>query len=130
MIDANDTSGSPEIGSGGITGAAATSMQKDDQADAAAERKDATHVEAQEGKLDYAGAGAAFTGWFNDKLRQLPNPSVTLGTKQAHAIALHPDGRLECVLVGATTDEDARQFVAFEGQYLDQLVRRIGALGL
>lgn len=103
----------------GTAAAKAASMQKNDQADASAEVRQAPYVHI----------GQAFADWFNDKVRQLPNPSVTLGTKQAHAIELRPDGRLECVLVGAT-GEDAKQFVAFEGRYLDQLVRKIGALGL
>ena len=42
---------------------------------------------------------------------------------------LHPDGRLECVLSGVV-GQDAIQFVAFEAKYLDQLVRKIGALSL
>ena len=59
----------------------------------------------------------------------LPNTQIRLGTKTANAVRLHPDGRLECSLV-ASAGEGEQTFVAFEGQYLDQLVRKIGAIGL
>jgi hypothetical protein len=77
----------------------------------------------------YARAGEAFTGWFNDRVKRLPNPTVMLGTRRAHVVALLADGRLQ-VEVETEALEPERQFVAFEGQYLDQLVRRIAAIGL
>lgn len=103
----------------GATGAAAApALQQDAQTDAAAETRQA----------DYVHTGMAFADWFNEKLRQLPNTQIRLGAKTAHAVRLHPDGRLECSLV-ASAGEDEQTFVAFEGQYLDLLVRKIGALG-
>ncbi len=77
----------------------------------------------------YALAGGAFTAWFNDKVRQLTSPTVMLGTKRARVVSLLADGRL---LVEVETEalEPERQSVAFEAQYLDQLVRKIAALGL
>jgi hypothetical protein len=77
----------------------------------------------------YAAAGAAFTAWFNDRVRRLTNPAVMLGTKLARVVELHPDGRLECE-VETEALEPETQFVAFEAQYLDQLVRKIAAIGL
>ena len=106
-----------EIPAGGA--AAAPAMQRDQQAGAASESK----------PVPYAHAGAAFTEWFNNKARQLVNPTIDLGTKKASVVRLHPDGRLECNVHGGTAEEQ-QTFVAFEPQYLDQLVRRIGAIGL
>jgi len=77
----------------------------------------------------YAAAGAAFTNWFNDRVRRLNSPTVMLGTKRASVIALHQDGRMECE-VETEALEPERQFVAFEAQYLDQLLRKIAAIGL
>ncbi len=77
----------------------------------------------------YAAAGAAFTAWFNDRVRRLTSPTVMLGTKRASVIALHRDGRLECE-VETEALEPERHFVAFEARYLDQLVRKIAAVGL
>ena len=79
--------------------------------------------------VDYASAGRAFTGWFNEKLHLLPNTQIRLGLRTAQAVRLHPDGRLECSLV-AGAGEPEQTFVAFEPQHLDQLIRKIGALGL
>lgn len=76
----------------------------------------------------FALAGEAFTAWFNDKVRQLPSPTVLLGTKRARVVALLPDGRLQ-VEVETEALEPERQFVAFEAAYLDQLVRKIAAIG-
>jgi hypothetical protein len=93
-----------------------------------------TH-EAQEGAqagavtFPYAAAGAAFTAWFNDRVRRLPNPTVMLGTKLARVVELHADGRLECEIETEALEPE-RQFVAFEASYLDQLVRKIAAIGL
>ena len=102
---------------GGATAAAA--MQRDGQAGASSEAKPANYVHN----------GGLFTDWFNDRLAKLVNPTISLGTKQASAIRLHADGRLECALSGVE-DGGATQFVAFEPKYLDQLVRKIGAIGL
>lgn len=102
----------PVAGTGGTTAAAA--MGKDETA--AARQPDYVHI------------GGAFADWFNGRVRQLSNPSIKLGTKAANVVRLHPDGRLECALHGAEGGEQ-QTFVAFEAQYLDQLVRRIAVLG-
>ncbi len=52
-----------------------------------------------------------------------------LGTKRASVIALHEDGRLECEIETEALEPE-RQFVAFEARYLDQLLRKIAAIGL
>lgn len=109
-------------------GAAAAAARQQVTTQAGATEQRGTAGEAQGASGD-AAIGKEFRNWFNDKLRQLPNPSISLGTKQAHAISLHEDGRFECVLVGAQ-GEGGQQFVAFEAQYLDQLVRKIAAIGL
>lgn len=101
------------------TGTAAPALQQDDQSATSAEPRQA----------EYVHAGMAFTDWFNGKVRQLVNPTITLGTKTASVIRLHPDGRLECSMHGEGGAE-AQQFVAFEAQYLDQLLKRIAAIGL
>jgi hypothetical protein len=94
-----------------------------------------TSAAAQEGTqqspvaFPYAAAGAAFTAWFNDKLRRLSNPTILLGTKRARVLSLDESGRLS-VEVETDALEPDRQFVAFEGSHLDQLVRKITALGL
>lgn len=88
--------------------------------------------EAQDHGADsslFAAAGEAFTSWFNGKVRQLTNPTLLLGTKRARVVELHGDGRLE-VEVETEALEPERQFVAFEAAHLDQLVRKIAALGL
>lgn len=77
----------------------------------------------------YAAAGAAFTAWFNDRVCRLTNPTVMLGTKLARVVELHADGRLECEIETEALEPE-RQFVAFEASYLDQLVRKIAAIGL
>lgn len=96
----------------------------------AATAKAGTQEGAQTGAVafPYSATGAAFTAWFNDRVRRLANPAVMLGTKLARVVELHPDGRLECE-VETEALEPETQFVAFEASYLDQLVRRIGALG-
>ena len=76
----------------------------------------------------YATVGAAFTAWFNDRVRRLPNATVRLGTKTATVIELHPDGRLQCSL-HASAGEPEETFVAFEAQYLDQLLLKFAAQG-
>ncbi len=76
----------------------------------------------------YAAAGAAFTNWFNDRVRRLPNATVKLGAKTATVIELHADGRLECSL-HASAGEEERQFVAFDSSYLDQLLLKFAAQG-
>lgn len=77
----------------------------------------------------YAAAGAAFTSWFNDRVRRLTNPTLMLGTKLARIVELHPDGRLECQIETEALEPET-QFVAFEASYLDQLVRKLAALSL
>jgi len=52
-----------------------------------------------------------------------------LGTKRASVVSLLPDGRLQ-VEVETEALEPERQSVAFEAAYLDQLVRKIAAIGL
>jgi hypothetical protein len=75
----------------------------------------------------YAAAGAAFTNWFNDQARRLPNFRLMLGTEAAHVVSLHEDGRLECE-VETEALEPERRFVAFEAQHLDQLVHKLASL--
>jgi hypothetical protein len=52
-----------------------------------------------------------------------------LGTKRARVVGLYEDGRL-AVEVETEALEPERQFVAFDASHLDQLVRKIAALGL
>ena len=82
-----------------------------------------------QGPAPYALAGEAFTAWFNDRVRRLTSPTVMLGTKRASVVGLLPDGRLQ-VEVETEALEPERQAVAFEATYLDQLVRKIAAIGL
>ena len=95
----------------------------------------AAGAQAQEGAqagavaFPYSAAGAAFTAWFNERVRRLPNPVIHLGTKTATVVELHPDGRLECSL-HASAGEQEQQFVAFEVQYLDQLLLKFAAQGV
>jgi hypothetical protein len=86
---------------------------------------------AQQGAVafPYAAAGAAFTNWFNEKVSKLSNPTVMLGTKRARVTGLYEDGRL-AVEVETEALEPEKQFVAFDASHLDQLVRKIAALGL
>lgn len=77
----------------------------------------------------YVRIGMAFTDWFNQRLGRMPNAQIRLGTKSAQAVRLHPDGRLKCSLA-ASAGEAEQTFVAFEGQYPDQLVRKFSAIGL
>ena len=104
-------------------GAAAAAAQGQNQ-DAAAP----TAGQAQ-GPAPYALAGEAFTNWFNDRVRVLASPTVMLGTKRATVIGLLADGRLQ-VEVETEALEPEKQSVAFESAYLDQLVRKIAAIGL
>ena len=76
----------------------------------------------------YATAGAAFTAWFNNRVRRLPNPVIHLGTKTASVVELHADGRLECSL-HASAGEQEQQFVAFDSAHLDQLLPKFAAQG-
>lgn len=100
-----------------------------------AETSPATQAGAQESAqqgavaFPYAAAGAAFTNWFNDKVGKLSNPTILLGTKRARVTGLYEDGRL-AVEVETEALEPEKQFVAFESSHLDQLVRKIAALGL
>jgi hypothetical protein len=77
----------------------------------------------------YAAAGAAFTNWFNDRVGKLSSPTIMLGTKRARVVGLYEDGRL-AIEVETEALEPERQFVVFEASHLDQLVRKIAALGL
>jgi hypothetical protein len=77
----------------------------------------------------YAAAGAAFTNWFNDRVSKLASPTIMLGTKRARVVGLYEDGRL-AVEIETEALEPERQFVAFDALHLDQLVRKIAALGL
>jgi hypothetical protein len=86
---------------------------------------------AQQGAVafPYAAAGAAFTNWFNDRVSKLSSPTIMLGTKRARVVGLYEDGRL-AVEIETEALEPERQFVAFDASHLDQLVRKIAALGL
>jgi len=112
-----------------------TDQQKTNAAeDPAAETTAAAEPGAQEGAepgavaFPYSAAGAAFTAWFNERLRRLPNPVLRLGTKTATALELHADGRLE-VSLHASAGEAEQQFVAFDSRYLDQLLLKFAAQG-
>ena len=76
----------------------------------------------------YSTAGAAFTAWFNDRVRRLPNAVIRLGTRTATVKELHADGRLECSL-HASAGEAEETFVAFETAHLDQLLLKFAAQG-
>ena|ERR1051325_6803647 len=76
----------------------------------------------------FAAAGEVFTNWFNRRIGDLTHPTIKLGTKTAEVIRLHEDGRLECVVEGEGSKNE-QIFVAFEPAHLDQLLRRITALG-
>ena len=91
----------------------------------------ATQEGAEAGSIafHYAAAGAAFTAWFNERVRRLPNPVIHLGAKTATVFELHPDGRLECSL-HASAGEAEQQFVAFDSSYLDQLLLKFAAQGV
>lgn len=105
------------------TSPAATTTQAGTQASA--------QESAQQGVVafPYAAAGAAFTSWFNEKVSKLSNPTIMLGTKRARVTGLYEDGRL-AVEIETEALEPEKQFVAFESSHLDQLVRKIAALGL
>jgi hypothetical protein len=136
--DQQDTNGAA-AGAAAQTGAAtaadtqagATSPATTAAATAAAAAQAGAQETDQQGAVavPYAAAGAAFTNWFNDKVSKLSNPTVMLGTKRARVVALYEDGRL-AVEVETEALEPERQFVLFESQHLDQLVRKIAALGL
>jgi hypothetical protein len=119
MMDTSKDKGAAESTSGAT---AATAMQRDDAG------QGNVPGEVQQG-IPYRAVGETFTGWFNDKVRQLTNPTLNLGTKTATVVKLHPDGRLECRLHFEDSSE-AQHFVAFEPQYLDQLSKRIAAIGV
>lgn len=76
----------------------------------------------------YAAAGAAFTAWFNERVRRLHNATIKLGTKTATVVELHADGRLECSL-HASAGEAEETFVAFDPAHLDQLLLKFAAQG-
>jgi len=97
--------------------------------DAQTEQRAGAGAQATPASPPYAAAGEAFTTWFNRQVGLLPSPTLLLGTKRARVVRLLPDGRLQ-VEVETEALEPERQFVAFEGQHLDQLVRKIAAIGL
>jgi hypothetical protein len=76
----------------------------------------------------YAAAGATFTRWLNDRLRQLPDRTVKLGAKTATVIELHPDGRLE-VSPHAAAGEAEQAFVSLDAPLLDRLILKLAAQG-
>jgi hypothetical protein len=96
------------------------------QKDAAVPPKDAGQDAVP---ADYTATGQLFTDWFNARVRRLANATINLGTKTATAVKLHADGRLECSLHGEGGTE-APQFVAFDPNYLNQLLSRFSALDL
>lgn len=110
-----------------------TDKPREDAAGAAAgqgQTQNAGAAEAQtQAPAPFSLAGEAFTAWFNDRVRRLTNPTVMLGTKLGRVVGLLPDGRL-MVEVETEALEPERQAVAFEATYLDQLVRKIAAIGL
>jgi hypothetical protein len=89
----------------------------------------ASRQDDRAGQADYARAGMAFRDWFDEKLGQLPNATMRLGVKNATAVRLHADGRLDC-WIRASAGEEEKTFVAFEASYLDQLIRKSAAIGL
>jgi len=97
--------------------------------DSQTEQRPAAGAQATPVTPPYAAAGEAFTTWFNRQVGMLPSPTLLLGTKRARVVRLLPDGRLQ-VEVETEALEPERQSVAFEGQHLDQLVRKIAAIGL
>lgn len=110
-----------QAGAGGAATGAAT------QPDAPA-TTDASRAQTQEDTPNYAATGEVFTNWYNEQVSKLSKPTVMLGTKQAEVIKLHPDGRLECEVDGAGSQNE-KTFVVFDSKYLEQLLRRITALG-
>ena len=95
----------------------------------AAEGAAAAQAPAKVETPDHVAVGKEFTDWFNDKLNALTRPTITLGTKRAEVIELHPDGRLECEVEG-TGSQNEQTFVAFDMTHFEQLIRKITALGL
>jgi hypothetical protein len=83
-------------------------------------------VDAKEGYVPYAAAGAQFTKWFNRRVSEVPNPTVKLGTKTARVETLHDDGRLE-VRIEGEGGKDEQQFVAFDPSHLDMLLMKFTA---
>lgn len=98
-------------------------MSSQPEAAAPTKKKEQTAAPA-----DYTAAGTICTRWFNERVYRLTNPTIQLGTKTATVVKLHPDNRLECALHGEGGSE-AQHFVAFEAQYLDQLLPRFAVPG-
>lgn len=100
----------------------------------AGESAAAAETETQEGAqpgavaFPYATAGAAFTNWFNERIRRLPNPTIRLGAKTATVVELHADGRLQ-LSIHAAAGEAEEAFVQFEPSHLDQLLLKFAAQG-
>ena len=109
--------------------------EHDDDLTSGSHAGEAPEAKTQEGAqggavaFPYSAAGAAFTAWFNDRVRRLPNPVIHLGTKTASVVELHADGRLECSL-HASAGEQEQQFVAFDSSHLDQLLLKFAAQGV
>ncbi|HEX8560334.1 MAG TPA: hypothetical protein VF668_19715 [Pyrinomonadaceae bacterium] len=103
---------------------------EDSAAGAAEVAAEAGQEGAQPGAVafPYSTAGAAFTSWFNDRVRRLHSATLKLGTKTATVKELHADGRLECRL-HASAGEAEELFVAFEPAHLDQLLLKFAAQG-
>jgi hypothetical protein len=118
---AGGDAGSGRVNEGATAAAAAAPARNQDTPDAAAQ----TPAEP----IKYVAVGEQFVGWFNDKLNALTRPTITLGTKQAEVIKLHPDGRLECEVAGERSQNEPT-FVAFDMTHFEQLMRKITALGL
>lgn len=88
-----------------------------------------SQVQGTDEPVNYAAPGEAFTIWFNHQLRALSRPSIKLGAKSAEVIKLHPDGRLECEVEGAGSQNE-KTFVFFDMTHFEQLIRKITARGL
>ncbi len=116
-----DLEGNEEI-STGQTGIAATQNDDSEQTE---------QVQTTASFTPFAIAGELFTGWFNDNVRRLPNPTIRLGTKTATVIELRDDGTLVCALPLETAQgaeaQSTEQFVAFDASYLDMLLKKFAA---
>jgi hypothetical protein len=73
-VIADSARGQTHIEGAGAATAAAPAMQQDGRGGTAV-----NVAEESSGTVPYFSAGKAFTAWFNSKLAQLTNPSITLG---------------------------------------------------
>ena len=119
--DAGQTAGTADDTGAGQTPATTA-------ADSAGEAAPQEGAQAGAVAFPYSAAGAAFTAWFNDRVRRLPNACIRLGAKTATVLELHPDGRLECSL-HASAGEEEQRIVAFDASHLDQLLLKFAAQG-